>query len=79
MGSDSEPDEIRRLLALLKQPTVEKNGQWQSAGMKGLIKGLGSNEKCDPKVKEWLKNVKTNTDQEARAALNELSVFYTRM
>jgi hypothetical protein len=79
MASDSEPAGIRRLLAVLKQPMVERHGQWQSAGMKGLIKGLGSNDKCDPKIKEWLKNAKADTNQEARSALNELSEFYARM
>ena len=78
MGSASESAEIKSLLALLKQPNVDDNEQWQLAGMKGLIKGLDRNERCDPKVKEWLKNVKANTGQEARTALDELSGLYAR-
>ena len=79
IGSGKGPVEIRRLLALFTQFQMTANGAWQVAGMNGLFKGLDQNEKCAPKVKEWIKNTKVGSEQEAQRALTQLSKIYTKL
>lgn len=79
IGSGKQSAEIRRLLALLRQPQMTKNGQWQLAAMKGLVEGLDQNAESNSDVKEWIKNAKIDSEQEAQRALTDLSKFYSQL
>lgn len=79
IGSGKEPSEVKRLMAILQQPVLAKDAQWQLAAMKGLVKGLEQNKESANNVKEWLKAVKVNTEADAQAAMTGLSKLYTQL
>ena len=79
IGSGKESSEVKRLMAILRQPVLAKDAQWQLAAMKGLVKGLEQNKESANNVKEWLKAVKVNTEADAQAAMTGLSKLYTQL
>lgn len=77
IGARNSSGEVNRHLTLLKQETLNRNEQWQVAGIKGLIKGLEKSDELAPEMKEKLKQIKVTSGAEARNAIAELTKFYT--
>jgi len=78
VGTRNESKEVNAHLDLLNRSTLDKDEQWQVAGVKGLIKGLEKSGQLSPEMKEKLKQLQVTTGNEARSAITDLGKFYAK-
>lgn len=79
IGARNSAPEVNRHLDVLKLTKLDKNEQWQVAGVKGLIKGLEKSGQLSPDMKEKLKQIKVTSGSEAKDAIADLTKFYAQL
>jgi putative membrane-bound dehydrogenase-like protein len=75
IGARNDKDQIAVLIDNLTQPSIVNTAGLQSAGIKGLIKGVERREDLDSSLKEKLKNISLESDRDISKAIQDLKQF----
>ena len=76
IGSASQPGEMNLFLDILSSSSMEKEPQWQVAGINGLKKGLQKSSATDDATKKTLETIKTDDAGQIRDAIRDLRNLY---
>lgn len=78
IGSSNEMKEINSLLDILSSASVQKQSQWQLAGLGGLKKGLQKSSQTDSSTREKLETIPTNSPEQINDAIRELRSLFAK-
>jgi hypothetical protein len=73
IGARHDETEITAFLEALNGPTLEKEEDWQQAGVRGLVSGL---KKSDTEAEEVLDSIKATADTDIQQAMEELKKLF---
>lgn len=77
IGERNQKEQILTLLATVSEPSKSKTADWQSACVKGLIKGQEKAEGTDQALKEKLKNIMAGSGNDVEKAIRDLKQLYS--
>ncbi|MEO9004218.1 MAG: PVC-type heme-binding CxxCH protein, partial [Ginsengibacter sp.] len=78
IGARNDKSQVSVLLNMLSQPPLSNTVTWQSAGIKGLIKGLEKPEGMDASLKEKLKTISAEAGSNTSKAIGDLKDLFTK-
>ncbi len=78
IGARNDKSQISALLNILSQPSLANSAAWQSASIKGLVKGLETLEGLEASLKETLKTILSESDSNASKAIQDLKGLYAK-
>lgn len=76
IGAANRREEIVSFLNTLSSPHLEKDSQWQMAGISGLKKGLQKSTSIDASQKAALETIQTSNASEIKEAIKEFKKMY---
>ncbi|HEY8688714.1 MAG TPA: PVC-type heme-binding CxxCH protein [Chitinophagaceae bacterium] len=79
IGGRNQKAQILALLEIISGPSKSKTADWQSACVKGLIKGQEKTEGADPLLKEKLKSIGAESGSDIKKAIQDLKQLYSKI
>jgi putative membrane-bound dehydrogenase-like protein len=76
IGQRNQKKQIMALLEIISKPSPSKTKDWESACVKGLIKGQEKVEGLDAASKEKLKNIRIESENNFDKAIRDLKIIY---
>jgi hypothetical protein len=77
IARSNKREDVQHLLNVVNRPVCD-HAAWRLAALKGLSKGMEKAGSADAGLKEFLKEIKTDTDEQVRASLSSIGRFYDR-
>ena len=78
IGARNVKSQVSDVLRLLGQPSLSHTTDWQSASIKGLLKGLEKSEGLEASLKEKLKIISSEAKNNAPKAIKDLKEWYAQ-
>ncbi|WP_449371717.1 PVC-type heme-binding CxxCH protein [Arenibacter catalasegens] len=76
IGARNDKSQVFGLISILDQPSLSYSASWQSAGIKGLLEGIGKSEGLGDTIKEELKTIGSEAESNAAKAIRDLKIMY---
>ncbi|MRI02217.1 hypothetical protein GH721_16860 [Kriegella sp. EG-1] len=76
IGARNTKNEVSTILNMLSKPALSKSIEWQSVGIKGLVKGLENSKNIEDSIPEKLKIIAVKADSNPSQALEDLKDLY---
>ncbi len=78
IGARNDKSQVAGLLSILAQPSLSNTAGWQSASIKGLVKGLEKSKGLEGAAKEKLKTISSEAGNNASKAIQDLKEIYAK-
>ncbi len=77
IGKWNQKEQIVDLLEIISEPPISTIAGWQSASVRGLLKGLGKSEGSGASIKERLKSIEAESGNDIQQAIRDLKQVFS--
>lgn len=77
IGERNQKEQIVDLLEIISEAPISTIADWQSASVRGLLKGLGESEASGASLKERLKSIEAESGNDIKKAVRDLNQVFS--